>query len=507
MGSLAGRLEAAWRRRSALALVGLTLVGLATWAVLDVSADEKHQRAVANAALQDLTAVAGALFAADEARFAGMLERARVELRAQGLWQNKKAGSEPGVEAWEDVEGRRLAASVRRALGASEGVLALELVVAGHDGLWSWRFEQDALPAPAAGSDPRERERMAKALWYADEVLRAVASNGRAVEWGDIVFEPVSDAGRVVLRVAIGLHAPGELVQGALVASLDLGGIAGRLEGLAGRGFQLSVLTPDGRRPAAALATADSYARAAALAARAVGSTESAEVFVADGQLVYGAPLAHVDGSIANLLMLAETPVPPSGASAWLATPWLPCLIALALVSTLASVLLLSSTNPRPLSPSSGQGAVAGEACDASEEGAEDGAIPAPEIVVTREGFVLREWLADVRSCLEREAATRSLRLDLRCEKSLPAELDQDPAWLGGLVVAMGREALDTASGGWVSLEVAEDVDDTLRFEIAAADSRLGPVCGMQEVAERIGGHIEEGREGRMALVVPQALG
>ena len=125
---------------------------------------------------------------------------------------------------------------------------------------------------------------------------------------------------------------------------------------------------------------------------------------------------------------------------------------------------------------------------------------------IQREPIVLREWLADVRGCLEREAATRGLAVDLRCERGLPDDLRADPGWLGGLLVAMGREALDATAADKVSLEVLEGADDALRFELDAAGSSLAPVAGMRQIATSLGGHLESGDAGRLTLVLPEAL-
>ena len=127
-------------------------------------------------------------------------------------------------------------------------------------------------------------------------------------------------------------------------------------------------------------------------------------------------------------------------------------------------------------------------------------------IALENESILIREWLADVRGCLEREAATRGLRFDLRCEKSLPEDLRSDPGWLGGLVVAMGREALDATDEEGVVLEVREGEGDSLRMEIDAGGVPLAPVGGMQQIASQMGARLEPAEAGRIALVLPAAL-
>lgn len=125
--------------------------------------------------------------------------------------------------------------------------------------------------------------------------------------------------------------------------------------------------------------------------------------------------------------------------------------------------------------------------------------------MVRNERFVLREWLADVRGCLEREAATRGLTLDLRCERALPREIEQDPLWLGGLLVSLGREALDATCSTRVALEVTDEGGDQLRFEVDAGDTELAPAAGMSVLAGRLGATLEGPRRGRIAVVVPSA--
>ena len=122
---------------------------------------------------------------------------------------------------------------------------------------------------------------------------------------------------------------------------------------------------------------------------------------------------------------------------------------------------------------------------------------------IRRERFVLRDWLADVRGCLEREAATRGLTLDLRCERSLPREIEQDPLWLGGLLVSLGREALDATRESRVALEVTGESDSALRFEIDAGDTDLAAVKGMHVIAGRLGAELDKRGPGRLAVVIP----
>ncbi|MBY0399649.1 hypothetical protein K2X89_05095, partial [Myxococcota bacterium] len=125
---------------------------------------------------------------------------------------------------------------------------------------------------------------------------------------------------------------------------------------------------------------------------------------------------------------------------------------------------------------------------------------------IRRERFVLRDWLADVRGCLEREAASRGLTLVLRCERTLPREIEQDPHWLGGLLVSLGRDALDATRATRVALEVSGGAGGDLRFDLDAGAADLEPVGGMGEIASRLGGSLEKTGRGRLALVLPDAL-
>ena len=111
-----------------------------------------------------------------------------------------------------------------------------------------------------------------------------------------------------------------------------------------------------------------------------------------------------------------------------------------------------------------------------------------------------------MRGCLEREAATRGLGFALRCERSLPDEELADPAWLGGLLVAMGREALDAAAEDRVCFEVREEAGETLRFELDTGGAELHASGGMHAAAARLGARLEAGRAGLLALVVPAML-
>jgi hypothetical protein len=480
-------------------LLIVAVVGASLWAIRDVSLRREQARAERSELIRDLSGLANMLFLADEARIDGLVERLRVELRAQQLWSDSQTVVTLGMPGDErtQIDARRLHGVLRRGLTANEDVSALELIVAGHDGLSSFRLERGPAGQAREGIDSDTREGIAKALWYADEVRRSVVSAGRRVERSDLSFESIGDAEHPILRVAIGLHDPAELVQGAIVASIDVAAFAARLETIPTANAEITLLMPDGRGLTARSAVSEIDARNSALATRVLGAAELPEVFEARGRLIYGLPMSHVDGSRANLLVLVEADAPAVGIAAWLRTPWP---IALALIG-LASGLALWALWRSPSTAGRDREAFASALSTGDASSTES-----DQIEIARESFVLREWLADIRGCLERDAAMRGLALDLRCDRSLPEELEGDPGWLGGLVVAMGREALDATSGDRVRLDVMEDAGDRLRFELGANGIEFGPVSVMEEVAQRIGAHFESGREGRVALIVEDAL-
>ena len=486
-------------RRLAIGVLGLVLTGAGFWAAHDIDTRAEQARVERSDLIQDLSRTANILFLAEDARISGMLERLRIELRAQEVWSQPRTLDALGLagEDPDDVNSRRLHGVLRRGLSANEDVSVFELIVAGHDGLATFRLEQGSTGEASEKMDPRVREGFAKALWYADEVRRSVVSTGRRIERADLAFERIGDAEHPILRVAIGLHEPGELVQGALVASIDMGGFATRLAAISAASGVIDLVMPDGRSLASTSAVGQIDARDATLAARILGEADLPEVFEADGRLVYGLPMAFADGSRANLLVLVETDAPAVGFLAFRESSWP---IALAIVLIVSGVALWGLLRP------GGRGEVGGKlnAATSTVSGASIGG-PA-ELEIERECFVLRDWLADVRGCLERDAATRGLMLDLRCDRGLPDQLESDPAWLGGLLVAMGREALEATSEERVRLDVVEDVGNTLRFELAAAGASLDPIQGMREVATRIGAHFEQAQEGRVALVLADAL-
>ncbi len=497
-------------RRILAAFVTVVWLGLIAWATLDVADRVASARQASVVSLGDLARTANLLFAAERRAIASELEALRSELRAaQALEHPARLRSLADRDEEEtSAEARRLEGLARRALSGSDRLGALDLVVADQEGLWSRGFVRDGQLVRERSATVELQEGVAKALWYSEEVRRAVASAGRSVELGDVSFE--GEIARPWLRLAIGLHDAQALVQGALVASADLTRVSGALASIAAAGQRVTLVAPDGRPLDPSIAAGSDAPRWADLTARLLGADAPLEPFEADGQLVLGMPLADPSGQMLDLVLLMEMPAPEVGMAAWLATPWPLALAGLSIASCLAIAALLCGPRPaaaveaQPASPMRLEEERGARQVESAPVAADDGvALPdgvAPEI------FALREWLSDVRGCLEREAATRGLGFALRCERAIPNQALADPAWLGGLLVAMGREALDAAAEDTVSFEVCEEAGDTLRFELDAGGVVLDPSGGMNVAAERLGGRLESGRNGRLALVVPSML-
>lgn len=469
-------------------------VVLALWAGLDLARGAAERAEADAAALDDLVRVANAALLQREALLDADLEQLRLRLRTEAVWA---AGATP-PEAGEVAEGgeadrRRRDAVLRNALAEAPDLLAFELVVAGHRGLQHVRYEPTPTGVVVSAADAEGAEGVAKALWYADEVQRAVAAAGRGVEHAEP--EDAQGGASPTLRRVIALHAPGELVQGVLVATIDPGRAYAPVAALAPRGRALAVVDHAGRL----LATSDGWAgdelgvaRAAAWTARVIDGEGPPRVFQSDGRWVLGRPIARSDGTPASILLLAETGAGPTGLAALRSSVW-PGVLAAQLVAGALALFAL-------FAPGGAAGGRRGEAESAQQAdgGEQDGLSSGP--------FDLRAWLADVRSCLEREAAKRGLGLVVRCDRALPEEIRGDAGWLGGLLVALGREALDATGDDRVVLDVYADEARTLCFALDAGGAALGPVPAMESLAASLEARFEQTREGRLALVVPGAM-
>ena len=499
-------------RQLAFLTAGLLVVTLAL-ASLDLVREQRQALTTGDAALRDLARVADALWLADEARIQALLARLRIELRADGSWSSK-----PGLvsAAADPASTRRTDTLLRRALEGVPEIRSIDLVVAGPEGLSSLRV------APAVGleeepAEPRpDGEDLAKTLWYADEVRQAVEARGRRIARGALTIDSVAGAARSEVRAAIALHDSDEVVQGALVATIDLGPLGTRLASLASAQTRFALVGPDGQRIGES-ANPPTGKLESLLTDPSLAAGEGAiPILAAFGRrsLIQAAPQAGQTAS--QIIFWLERDAPRSLFGAAFHSPWPLALGALALLFaaliawpratasvTAATGGLAASSTPARESESRGAAERALTAAASEELHADAGEESTP---IRRERFVLRDWLADVRGCLEREAATRGLTLDLRCERSLPREIEQDPLWLGGLLVSLGREALDATRASRVALEVTGESDSALRFEIDAGDADLAAVTGMNVIAGRLGAELDKRGPGRLAVVIPGAV-
>lgn len=534
--------------RSPLLAAGAILIGLAgLWFFGHATIQKGRAALVAEHAqsLDDLGKLTQQLFLAEEEKLDSLLIRVRSDLRADGKWAEQGAASQirdaapltPEAEREKEVavqlgEGvtddrwRRVRADLKRGLSARPDLHSLELVVADQAGLTAVRVARTAKGLAEDFDDPRTDKGVAKAIWYADEVRRAVAANGRRLVRGPHTRAGVGDSETLTMRVALGLHDPSELVQGVLVATLDLAPVADSLAALAGSGIQARILSLDGRplnssaflallaRPESADGTPIGPEREASLAARIADQKTQPDAFEADQYLVNGFPLVHGDESASESILLMETRLPPNDLIAQASTAWGLTLVGATFISLLTIVFLVwrSRTAPAELPGISEAPLDSSTAPSEAEVPNQDESLsttsspePVSAVAIAREQIVLREWLGDVRGCLERDAATRGLSLNLQCERSLPISIEQDPGWLGGLLIAMGQEALDATSEDRVFVRVREDAHEVLRFEVDAGPIELSPVEGMHAVAGELGGHFESSPEGGLAFLMPLA--
>lgn len=501
-------------RRLAWGAVGLLVASIGL-AGLDLVRERSREIESGDAALQERARIAEALRQSDEARLHALLARLRVELRSTGIWTRLGAAD---AAAPDPLAARQRDTLLRRALEGTDDVRAVELLVAGPTGLGSVRVEPDAGP-PSIAEDAEQREARAKVLWYSDGVQDAVAANGRRMTRSAIRLDGAGSGGGATVQAVLALHDADEVVQGVIVATVDLVPLANRLGSISTATTRFALVTPDGQPIGAPIHAPTG--RVAAL--------------LGDGGLAHDAPATIVAGDrLRSLLMPAsrsgEAPVelaywlerdaPRSLGRAAIGSPWPAVWAALTLLAGAAfawdrdrarlcagggATAAGSSRVPAETRPSRSAAATAG-ARDTAPLAAREADAEPGEAPVRPERFVVRDWLADVRGCLEREAATRGLTLDLRCERSLPREFEQDPLWLGGLLVSLGREALDATSASRVALEVTEDGGDRLRFELDAGDTELDSTPGMQGIAERLGATLEGPGRGRISVVVPALL-
>ncbi len=501
-------------RLLAWSAVGLLVASIAL-AGLDLVRERSRALESGDAALQERARIAEALRQSDEARLHALLARLRVELRSTGSWTRLGAAD---AAAPDPLDARQRDTLLRRALEGTDDVRAVDLLVAGPTGLGSVRVEPDAGP-PAIAEDAEQREARAKVLWYSDGVQDAVAANGRRMTRSAIRLDGAGSGGGATVQAVLALHDADEVVQGVIVATVDLVPLANRLGSISTATTRFALVTPDGQ-PIGTPIHAPTGPVAALLGDGGLAQDAPATIVAGDGLRSLLMPASRPGEGPVELAYWLERDAPPSLGRAAFGSPWLAVWAALTLLVGAAfawdrdrarlcagGVATASGTSPAPVATRVSRTAAAiSGARDPAPLAAREAEPEPGEAPVRPERFVLRDWLADVRGCLEREAATRGLTLDLRCERSLPREFEQDPLWLGGLLVSLGREALDATSASRVALEVTEDGGDRLRFELDAGDTELESVPGMQGIAERLGATFEGRGRGRISVVVPALL-
>lgn len=531
-------------------MLGILTVGVPPLAFQDLRHRRQALLEARGDALEQLGRFAESSLRAEEARRSAALRQLRAALRRQGLWQQalgpapeEEADLEADLEAEgqadrekqdpQDAASRQLVSLLRRALQASDDLRAFLILMADERGISLHRFDGQAATAIAERPQAQSAPDRAEDLWYAEDIRRAVAAAGRQVESSPWTWEAGGEGGgsRVGSRRTIALHDSGELVQGVLVAELDPSAWVVELAALPGSTGTLELRSVQGRSLVDAADPVDEADRRAfEWAARVRPEAGPAARFESDGRLIAGGRLEAGEAGARDLIWLARAPAPASvWASAW-RSPWSLGVLALGLATGLTgwslgmrpepAVLAAESDSVAPGSSDAQSGArEAPEASppDPSPPGAEAiesvdviDEVEAPEAamppVAGPEPFVLRDWLSDVRSCLEREAARRGLALEMRCARALPPEIESDPVGLGALLLALGRDALDGTAGDRISIDVVGGPDANLRFELDAGDGSLVPPTGLGVFARTLGAEIESRSDHRVALVLARTL-
>lgn len=495
---------------------------------LDLRAERRRAIESGDAAMWELARVAEALREADESRIHALLARLRIELRSSGLWTAVEPAGEDRTAA-AVAAARQRDNLLRRAIEGSDDVRMVELVVAGPKGLVSAAVGAEGaaaiggvVPADTDTDAAAQADARAKARWFSAVVQAAVEANGQRLARGSILHAEEGGGDDAAVEVVLAVHDAEDLIQGVLIATIELEPLARRLGSLASSTTRFALVLADGT----SIAPSPNAPRGSIEALRAGAAPvpgEAEAIVEGEGVRSLLMPLSNREGDPIELAYWLERDAPLALAPAALRSPWSVALIALALLTgTLlawnrdrgrSSAAPVPAAKPaaRPREEAPMRVAAAPIASGSIEpepvqgEGEATGADADPLPVVRPERFVLREWLADVRGCLEREAATRGLTLVLRCERALPREVEQDPLWLGGLLVSLGREALDATSSSRVALEVTDEGGDRLRFELDAGDTELASATGMRVIAGRLGATLEGPGRGRIAVVVPSA--
>lgn len=456
----------------------------------------------------------------------GRLSRLRLEIRSEipwsadhlardgVLWIDPEASRFPG-----ETDARRLHGLLRRALDDWPSAHALELLVAAEDGIWTHRVERrrdGGMAEPVAKRTPQT-------LWYAPSVQKAIAAAGRLTAAGEIRWEPSqpdAKAEQPIGRRSIALQNPGAVTQGVLVASLEGRQWATSLAATGSESVQIDLQTGDGRSlrdgttprtedasPTEATASVvatdsstpdgtESASESAPVGASIVRSGEAYEIIQ---PLTHNAAEGESNDLQAPLRIVGRASIPAQGWLAWWQSDFRWGAAALLCLVALYEAIRRWSEGQRVVRYEAIQTA-AGKLGSGTQAEADD---PEDQPHLEAATFSLRDWLSDLRSCLERDAAEQERQLTMRCERAAAEEIASDAVQLGGLLVALGREALARTTGDGVAMEVSEEAGAGIRIEIAAGETTIRPAPAVRKLAASLGAHFVPCEAGRVALTVP----
>ena len=471
------------------------------------------------------------------------LAKLRLEIRSAVRWSadhlpndgrlDIETGKASGAE---DSDAARLHQLVQDALSDWDGAAAIELLVAGSDGIWTHRVERT--PNGVAISAPP------RTLWYAPTVQRALAAQGNTAFTGEIRWEerrgaadspPAAGADRPQKphgRLAMALQGPKEKVQGVIIVSLDaerwamdLAGLGAGLDSSPGTAAQaahteavsLALLTPAGRsvgRGPSPLGDFDASATESFLSQLAEPNEGLAPFSESTGRYVFARALARQSADPVAAVIVGTTPAPPRGLDAWWARGYGYGCIALICLASLQWF-----TRRVRIDPAIVQYEVLGdeetirrERANANEDGADAPAVhevPEPLPDPPREPRAVGEWLGDVRGCLERDAAREGKALVLRCERGLGDAIVEDSIRLGGLFVAVGRRALSAVppappgQSSPVKIEIRRGDPDQLRLEVGTPGIASEIRAHLDSAAQQMGAAFQETAGGALAIEIP----
>lgn len=467
------------------------------------------------------------------------LAKLRLEIRSTVRWsadhlsESGRLGIDPGTATRpENSDAVRLHQLVQEALSDWDGAAAIELLVAGPDGIWTHRVERTqnglAISAPP------------KTLWYAPAVQRALAAQGQAAFTGEMRWEeprandidsPGTAANRPKQprgRLAIALQSPPEKVEGAIIVSLDaerwsmdlaglVAGLEVETEAERAEDVSLALLSPAGRilgKAPSPLGDLDASATESFLSQLADEGEGLSPFSEAQGRYVFARALPREAADPVAAVIVGTTPEPLRGFPAWWARGYGYGFIALVLLAGLQWLTRRVRVDPAivqyevlgeaPLAPRPQQSVSEPSTAEDSDPPI-SAVLPQPPM----EPRAVGEWLGDVRGCLERDAAREGQALVVRCERGLGDAVVADSIRLGGLFVAVGRRALDAAASSSaqaaspVKIEIRRDKPDQLRFEVDVPG--LGPEirAHLTSAAQQLGAAFEDPLSGDLALAIP----